>query len=38
MTLLCAYAGDGPTLTVELPMEATVCEFTARTWPHVVCR
>lgn len=38
MTLLCAYAGDGPTLTVELPMEATVCEFNARTWPHVVCR
>jgi hypothetical protein len=38
MTLLCSYAGDGPTLTVELPMESTVCEFNARTWPHVICR
>lgn len=38
MTLLCSYAGDGPTLTVVLPMDSTVCEFSARTWPHVVCR
>ncbi len=38
MTLLCSYAGDGPTLTVVLPMESTACEFTASTWPHVICR
>jgi hypothetical protein len=38
MTLLCRYAGDGPTLTVVLPPESTACAFTASTWPHVVCR
>jgi hypothetical protein len=38
MTLLCSYVGDGPTLTVELPIESTACAFTASTWPHVLCR
>jgi len=37
-TLLCTYDGDGATLTVTLPYDTRICEFTARTWPHVVCR
>ena len=35
-TLLCRYAGPGLTLTIVLPLDIRVCEFT--TWPHVVCR
>ena len=35
-TLLCRYSGAGPTLTVVLPLDTRVCEFT--TWPHVMCR
>jgi hypothetical protein len=37
-TLLCSYTGSAEHVTVVLPYDTSVCEFNARTWPHVVCR